>query len=163
MPENCDFFRKSIFVGPLLVFLVQLVQRLKKQKTFFFKFCLLFVSSVDSKCCVEGRKEGKTTWRIVRRAGVKRQNVLLQHRFMNKRTDFHVVFQKKHIKDDTTRYALRHPWNGRHTGRVTSPKNRFSPTDLVGNAIDSGIGLSITIDNLRVFINKTLSILSAYQ
>ncbi len=33
----------------------------------------------------------------------------------------------------------------------------------VGNAIDSGIGLSITIDNLRVFINKTLSILSAYQ
>jgi hypothetical protein len=34
---------------------------------------------------------------------------------------------------------------------------------LVGDAIDSGIGLSITIDKLRVFINKTLSILSAYQ
>ena len=33
----------------------------------------------------------------------------------------------------------------------------------VGNAIDSGMGLSITIDKLRVFINKTLSILSAYQ
>jgi hypothetical protein len=33
----------------------------------------------------------------------------------------------------------------------------------VGHAIDSGIGLSITIDKLRVFINKTLSILSAYQ
>jgi hypothetical protein len=33
----------------------------------------------------------------------------------------------------------------------------------IGNAIDSGIDLSITIDNLRVFINKTLSILSAYQ
>ena len=29
--------------------------------------------------------------------------------------------------------------------------------------IDSGMGLSITIDKLRVFINKTLSILSAYQ
>ena len=29
--------------------------------------------------------------------------------------------------------------------------------------IDSGIGLSITIDWLRVFINKTLSIESAYQ
>ncbi len=35
--------------------------------------------------------------------------------------------------------------------------------ELVGNAIDSGMGLSITIDKLRVFINKTLSILSAYQ
>jgi hypothetical protein len=33
----------------------------------------------------------------------------------------------------------------------------------LGNAIDSGMGLSITIDKLRVFINKTLSILSAYQ
>jgi hypothetical protein len=31
------------------------------------------------------------------------------------------------------------------------------------HAIDSGIGLSETIDKLRVFINKTLSILSAYQ
>ncbi len=31
---------------------------------------------------------------------------------------------------------------------------------LLGNTIDSDIGLSITIDNLRVFINKTLSILS---
>ena len=34
---------------------------------------------------------------------------------------------------------------------------------FLGNAIDSGMGLSITIDKLRVFINKTLSILSAYQ
>ena len=33
----------------------------------------------------------------------------------------------------------------------------------LGNAIDDGIGLSITIDKLRVFINKALSILSAYQ
>ncbi len=33
----------------------------------------------------------------------------------------------------------------------------------VGNSIDSGMGLSITIDKLRVFINKTLSILSVYQ
>ncbi len=33
----------------------------------------------------------------------------------------------------------------------------------LGNAIGSGMGLSITIDKLRVFINKTLSILSAYQ
>jgi hypothetical protein len=31
------------------------------------------------------------------------------------------------------------------------------------HAIDSGIGLSETIDKLRIFINKTLSILSAYQ
>jgi hypothetical protein len=35
--------------------------------------------------------------------------------------------------------------------------------EKVGNAIDSGMVLSITIDKLRVFINKTLSILSAYQ
>jgi hypothetical protein len=28
---------------------------------------------------------------------------------------------------------------------------------LVGNPIDSGMGLSITIDKLLVFINKTLS------
>ena len=34
---------------------------------------------------------------------------------------------------------------------------------IIGHAIDSGIDLSITIDKLRVFINKTLSILSAYQ
>ena len=33
----------------------------------------------------------------------------------------------------------------------------------LGNVIDSGMGLSITIDKFRVFINKTLSILSAYQ
>ena len=36
----------------------------------------------------------------------------------------------------------------------------------IGNAIDSGIGLPSRIDKLRVFINKTLSImaiLSAYQ
>jgi len=39
----------------------------------------------------------------------------------------------------------------------------FSEMSVKGNAIDSGIGLSITIDKLRVFINKTLSILSAYQ
>jgi hypothetical protein len=30
----------------------------------------------------------------------------------------------------------------------------------VGHTIDSGIGLSIKIDKLRVFINKTLSVLS---
>jgi hypothetical protein len=36
-------------------------------------------------------------------------------------------------------------------------------TEMIGNAIDSGMGLSITIDKFRVFINKTLSILSAYQ
>ena len=35
--------------------------------------------------------------------------------------------------------------------------------EMLGNVIDSGMGLSITIDKLRVFINKTLSILSAYQ
>ena len=35
--------------------------------------------------------------------------------------------------------------------------------DKLGKDIDSGIDLSITIDKLRVFINKTLSILSAYQ
>ncbi len=33
----------------------------------------------------------------------------------------------------------------------------------LGNAIDSGMGLSITIDKFRVFIYKTLSILSVYQ
>jgi len=33
----------------------------------------------------------------------------------------------------------------------------------VGHPIDSGMGLSIRIDKLRVFINKTLSILSVYQ
>jgi hypothetical protein len=33
----------------------------------------------------------------------------------------------------------------------------------VGNTIDSGIDLPITIDKLRVFINKMLSILSVYQ
>jgi hypothetical protein len=38
----------------------------------------------------------------------------------------------------------------------------FSQYSL-GHAIDSGIDLSIKIDKLRVFINKTLSILSAYQ
>jgi hypothetical protein len=32
-----------------------------------------------------------------------------------------------------------------------------------GNVIDSGIDLSITIDKIRVFINKTLSTLSVYQ
>ena len=35
--------------------------------------------------------------------------------------------------------------------------------DKLGKDIDSGIDLSITIDKLRVFINKTLSILSVYQ
>jgi hypothetical protein len=35
--------------------------------------------------------------------------------------------------------------------------------DRVGHTIDSGIVLSIKSDKLRVFINKTLSILSAYQ
>ncbi len=45
-----------------------------------------------------------------------------------------------------------------------SSGNHYDGIDTrVGNTIDSGIGLSITIDNLRVFINQTLSILSAYQ
>ncbi len=47
---------------------------------------------------------------------------------------------------------------------VPSKLSVIRKTDsLVGNAIDSGMGLSITIDKLRVFINKTLSILSVYQ
>ncbi len=33
----------------------------------------------------------------------------------------------------------------------------------VGHTIDSGSGLSITIDKIQGFINKTLSILSTYQ
>ena len=32
-----------------------------------------------------------------------------------------------------------------------------STTTSLGHPIDSGMGLSITIDKLRVFINKTLS------
>ena len=106
MPENCDFFRKSIFVGPLLVFLVQLVQRLKKQKTFFFKFCLLFVSSVDSKCCVEGRKEGKTTWRTMRMTGVKQQNVSSEHRVQDENTDFWTENKLPNVKIDTQKNLL---------------------------------------------------------
>ncbi len=51
----------------------------------------------------------------------------------------------------------------RRRKRDLSNINTFYYMHSVGNAIDSGIGLSITIDNLRVFINKTLSILSAYQ
>jgi hypothetical protein len=39
----------------------------------------------------------------------------------------------------------------------------LTPSLRLGHAIDSGIGLSITIDKFRVFINKTLSILSVYQ
>ncbi len=34
---------------------------------------------------------------------------------------------------------------------------------VLGNTIDSGMDLSITIDTVRVFINKTLSVLSVYQ
>ena len=45
----------------------------------------------------------------------------------------------------------------------TKAEESICLTYTVGNAIDSGMGLSITIDKLRVFINKTLSILSAYQ
>jgi hypothetical protein len=37
---------------------------------------------------------------------------------------------------------------------LVRPKSVFA----IGNAIDSGMGLLITIDKLRVFINKTLSI-----
>ena len=57
-------------------------------------------------------------------------------------------------------------------GRLCSIPAAFCPKcpkvvdheeDNLGNAIDSGIGLSITIDKLRVFINKTLSILNADQ
>ena len=54
-----------------------------------------------------------------------------------------------------------------NTRQILSNKSNPQTSNLgsseLGNAIDSGIGLSITIDNLRVFINKTLSILSAYQ
>jgi hypothetical protein len=41
----------------------------------------------------------------------------------------------------------------------------YVPSSLfrLGHDIDSGIDLSIKIDKLRVFINKTLSILSDYQ
>ena len=41
-----------------------------------------------------------------------------------------------------------------------APHNIFGPfgrDQPIGNPIDSGMGLSITIDKLRVFINKTLS------
>ncbi len=37
-----------------------------------------------------------------------------------------------------------------------------TPT-LLGNTIDSGMDLSITVDKFRVFMNKTLSISSVYQ
>ena len=50
------------------------------------------------------------------------------------------------------------------TGEPDKCSKKIEPKDgEVGHAIDSGIGYSITIDKLRVFINKTLSILSAYQ
>ena len=42
-------------------------------------------------------------------------------------------------------------------------RRRNMEANTLGNAIDSGKDLSITIDKLRVFINKTLSRLSAYQ
>ncbi len=48
----------------------------------------------------------------------------------------------------------------RHIG--LKKKMTFRDSEL-GNTIDSGMGLSITIDKFRVFINKTLSILSTYQ
>ena len=35
--------------------------------------------------------------------------------------------------------------------------NKKSKVHKLGHPIDSGIGLSITIDKIRVFINKTLS------
>ena len=35
--------------------------------------------------------------------------------------------------------------------------NRWVGEGIIGHPIDSGMGLSITIDKLRVFINKTLS------
>jgi hypothetical protein len=52
--------------------------------------------------------------------------------------------------------------NRRH--QYKSRRHQYKSRDdlRVGNTIDSGISLSITIDQLRVFINKTL-ILSAYQ
>jgi hypothetical protein len=40
------------------------------------------------------------------------------------------------------------------TGVVT---DSFPTTGMVGIPIDSGMGLSITIDDFRVFFNKTLS------
>jgi hypothetical protein len=39
----------------------------------------------------------------------------------------------------------------------------FCENHSVGNVFNTGMGLPITIDKLRVFINKTLSILSVYQ
>jgi hypothetical protein len=45
--------------------------------------------------------------------------------------------------------------------RTTHKVKTQQVTRILGNTIDSGIGLSITIDKLRVLINKTLSILSA--
>jgi hypothetical protein len=46
---------------------------------------------------------------------------------------------------------------------VSPVENQNRDPHSVGNTIDSGMGWSITIDKIRVFINKTLSILSAYQ
>ena len=44
---------------------------------------------------------------------------------------------------------------------VVSKQNvKFRTKEEFGNTIDSGNDLSRTIDNLRVFVNKTLSILS---
>jgi hypothetical protein len=51
----------------------------------------------------------------------------------------------------------------RLVSRERIKKQRHRNQQAVGNTIDSGMDLSITIDKLRVFINKTLSILSAYQ
>ena len=54
-----------------------------------------------------------------------------------------------------------------HDTSVVSNSSKKNSTHSVGNRShyrhDSGIDLSITIDKLRVFINKTLSTLSVYQ
>ena len=51
----------------------------------------------------------------------------------------------------------------RMEGKTATVRRERGQEDKIGHTIDSGIGLSITIDKLRVFINKTLSILSVYQ
>ncbi len=84
----------------------------------------------------------------MRRPGVKQQNVLSHHRFGNKITDFQVTLTTKSTMCFVIRETLVTQVVLGHT---------------IDSTIDSGIGLSITIDKIRVFINKTLSILSPYQ
>jgi hypothetical protein len=50
----------------------------------------------------------------------------------------------------------------KYTERMSFQKG-FTLMLEIGHAIDNGIVLSMKMDELQVFINKTLSILSAYQ